>query len=47
MFEEKIGTYTTYHKIRLYTKYLEYFNLTSIEFNKLVLIYYNIILKHP
>ena len=47
MSEEKIGTYTTYHKIRLYTKQLEYFNLTSIEFNKLVLIYYNVILKHP
>ncbi len=46
--EEKIGTYITYHKIRLYTtEYLEYFNLTSIEFNKLVLIYYNIILKYP
>ena len=46
MSEEKIGTYITFHKIRLYTEYLQYFNLTSIEFNKLTLIYYNIILKH-
>lgn len=46
MLEKKIGTYVTFHKIRLYTEYLEYFNLTSVEFNKLVLIYYSIILRH-
>lgn len=38
-------SYIKYHEIRLYTKHKKYFELTNIEFNKLVLIYYNILLK--